>query len=232
MIAKRSLCLLIVMTIVLSALSFVPVSADAEQIKWEYYVSVRVSTKKDSGSSEGNIKVRFEFENMDERVTLSGTNSKGEKATATLTTTSAPWTLNNLVFENYTKDGFRMQYIGLEYNVSGGANSKQSLYYEYPNGMDSSGGVWIQTDDGDKPEYSCAISDERYVRYLGNYQNVMNKTVYIAPDDTRGTESFRWDGKCGGDYQAIISGKKQYDSRSVSEPPSYNYTVTGRKPGR
>lgn len=230
MIAKRSLCFLIVMTVVLSALSFVPAGADVERIKWEYYVSVRVSTKKDSGSSEGNIKVRFEFENMDERVTLSGTNSKGEKATATLTTTSAPWTLNNLVFENYTKDGFRMQYINLEYNVSGGASSKQSLYYEYPNGMDSSGGVWIQTDDGDKPEYSCAISDERYVRYLGNYQNVMNKTIYIAPDDTRGTESFRWDGKCGGDYQAIISGKKQYDSRSVSEPPSYSYTVTGRKP--
>ena len=168
--------------------------------------------------------------NMDERVTLSGTNSKGEKSNGDTYHNKRPWTLNNLVFENYTKTDSACSILILNTMFRAEQAANRACTMNIPTAWIQAAVCGVQTDDGDKPEYSCAISDERYVRYLGNYQNVMNKTIYIAPDDTRGTESFRWDGKCGGDYQAIISGKKQYDSRSVSEPPSYSYTVTGRKP--
>lgn len=217
--------------------SFTLESSAANDPEWTYSLRIKISTKRDSGCKNGNVRARFEFESGDEYITLQDTADKGGTSVTGLKTTRAPWTLKNLVLINETKDGFRMQRITLSVakTVRSGFSIKLftcSLIDQYPNGSGDSDGKWIQTDDGDKPTHTIALSDNmREISDCGNFWD-FGKLLYINSHDESGTVDYEYDGMITDTkYSSVSPTAAAYSSKyyclNLSEPPAYSYEVHG-----
>ena len=217
--------------------SFTLESSAANDPEWSYDLRIKISTKRDSGCKNGNVRAKFEFESGDEYITLNNTNEKGGVSVTSLKTTRAPWTLKNLVLINETKDGFRMQRITLSVfrTVQSGLSIHlftHSLIDQYPNGSGDSDGKWIQTDDGDKPTHAISLADnKRSITGYGNFSNFAND-MYINSHDESGTEDFEYDGMITDTKYSLVSPTaaayaSEYYCLSLSEPPVYSYEVHG-----
>lgn len=246
--SKRLLSLLMILCMTATMLGSLPIGAFAadDAPQWHYYLKVKVSTKKDSSCRNGNVKAKFEFQSGDEYVVLQNTNQKGNNAYASLTTTRAPWTLKKLTMENYSTDGFRMQWICLklakkpidkpeeEYNTR-----TVDIINLFPNGTNGNDGVWIQTDDGDKPTYSVSANKRRDIKEYGNFLNPKDEegdfkgNLYISSHDESGTENYVYNGMINdlqyGYATPSADDRFQYNCLKMSEPPTVSYTVSGKK---
>lgn len=232
--AKKVLCLLMCVCMFVSFFADIAyVSAadkiDYDKIEWLYKVTVRVSKKRDSNCGNGKVKVNFEFEDFDAQVTLNNTNQKGGDATAEYTTKLAPWMLNQVVFENKTKDGFKMLKIDVTVEAKGLGRGSKSLASEYPNGSGDSDGVWIQTDDGDYPFYYVPIYLNRKVTGNGNFSE-LSDNLYIDPfEESTADIPYIYNGIVKDQYAKYITGGDTYECFKLSDPPKYSYTVTAEK---
>lgn len=107
---KKILSMLITVCMLLSLIPTFDVSAAAPTFTYSVYVDI--CNFKNAGCSKKNaIQVTFKFGDQSEYAYLTNTKKKNDTATATLTTTKPPWTLENVKLENSTKDSLWMYYI-------------------------------------------------------------------------------------------------------------------------
>lgn len=225
---KRFLSAFLSMCMLASVFMSIPVRAAAQE--WTYILKVQISDARDSKSKNGNIKARLYFNGKsdDELFVVSNTKKTGKMSETTYTSSRAPWTLDYLQMENYSKDGFKMLHISLGVAKKGNSNYKWLLDKYYPRGTGSKDGHWIQTNDGDKPTYCITLWPEKDVKSAGNIDS-FGGMVYMGIAGERGKLSYEYNGQVDDQYKDMINDGKAYYCMDMSDAPVFTYSASGTK---
>ena len=217
--ASKFIGMVLVLSMLIGLFTAVEVSALQE---WEYRFSVQTSKAGDSGTPNGNVFVKLcYYSKEDETFGVPNTKKKGNFCQTTFKSSHAPWMIDKFVLMNWHKNGYKFLWVQLEFRRPGESDWKPASSKYYPSGKGEKDGKWIQTNDGDKPEWTLYLVRRRVLTAIGNFNELAGEKNLNPTDKTTEKKSFKYNGKISDQYYS------NYDCMDMSDAPTIKYSVSG-----